>query len=597
MVGLALGGVVQLFLLLAAVDVPVGAPALAAKPAAAQTRERKMVLFYTAEVHGVVEPCGCTSDPLGDVSRLTALIADTRRKGEAVALVDAGGLLYPEGTISPKERPSADARGEFLGAELTRVGVLGAAIGETDLARGVDHLGPPRLASNISGAPASAVRTPRVERVGEIRVGVVGVAEQQVAETVAAALHGRVMDMVPSVKADIDRLRAGGAELVVLLAPVDKVMARRLGREAGADIVVLGKRVTRGMNKPESIGRAFLVAPQDEIQQVGRLEIVLRTPPPTGTAAPRLLALTDAGGAEGNRLRLEEIDRSLARLRAGLREWSQASPGGGGASGANASAATDVTDKRFVAQKRQEVADLEVEQRRLQAPWQAPRDGNYLVNALIPMRRRLRQDPITLAGMKKLDRRIASINLANASPPPPAEAGRAFFVGTRKCAACHASAQTFWNKTVHAQAWKTLVDGGKQSDYKCTGCHVTGFGQVGGSSLGFTRNLESVQCETCHGPGSLHVAGEGNEEPLAIRRDTPETVCLGCHTEQHSDTFQFEAYLRDIVGPGHGAKRRLALGAGATGHELRSAALRRAKLSAATAPPVSISAGAAGPSP
>jgi hypothetical protein len=113
---------------------------------------------------------------------------------------------------------------------------------------------------------------------------------------------------------------------------------------------------------------------------------------------------------------------------------------------------------------------------------------------------------------------------------------------------------------------------------------VTGFGQVGGSSLGFTRKLESVQCETCHGPGSLHVAGEGNEDPLAIRRDTPETVCLGCHTEQHSDTFQYVPYLRDIVGTGHGGARRTALGPGPTGHELRTAALARAKLAAAGGP-------------
>ena len=83
----------------------------------------------------------------------------------------------------------------------------------------------------------------------------------------------------------------------------------------------------------------------------------------------------------------------------------------------------------------------------------------------------------------------------------------------------------------------------------------------------------------------LHVAGAGNEEPLAIKRETPETVCLGCHTEQHSDTFSYQPYLRDIVGAGHGAKLRESLGKGPTGHELRSAALARAKVAAATTPP------------
>src|SRR5262249_6767380 len=113
--------------------------------------------------------------------------------------------------------------------------------------------------------------------------------------------------------------------------------------------------------------------------------------------------------------------------------------------------------------------------------------------------------------------------------------------------------------------------------YKCVSCHVTGYGQVGGSSLGHTRGLEDVQCENCHGPGSIHVAEKGTEEPPAIRRDTPESTCITCHNEHHSDTFKYDAYLRDILGKGHGAAAREKLGAGPTGHSLRTAALAKAK--------------------
>ena len=550
---------------------------------------RRIVLFYTAEVHGTVEPCGCTSDPLGDVSRLAALMADTRRElgGAGVALVDAGGLLYPEGGISVREQPSADVRADFMASQFVRLGLIGAGIGETDLVRGTPHIRPPRLASNLEGAGPLLVRAPRVERVGDIDVGVLGVADPQVAETLAAAVHGQATDPVAAVKRDVARLRAAGAEVVVLLAPVDKVLARKLAREAAPDLIVLGKRVGRGMSRLEQSGATFLVAPQDELQQVGRLEVVLRGRPRGGldpAAGPGpSFELRDAGGPEADRLRLEEIARTRARLEAGLAEWAfppapaaggkSAPPGGGpGPPGA---------DPRFVAQKKQELVELTAEQKRMEVPWRPPAAGSYVVNALVPMRRSLRRDPNMVTSMKALDRRIAALNLRNAAPPPVAEEGRAHFVGNAACASCHASAETFWKKTVHAQAWKTLVDGGKQADYKCVGCHVTGFGQVGGSSLGFTRKLESVQCETCHGPGSLHVTGEGNEDPLAIRRDTPETVCLGCHTEQHSDTFQYVPYLRDIVGAGHGGARRTALGPGVTGHELRTAALARAKLAAA----------------
>jgi hypothetical protein len=371
---------------------------------------------------------------------------------------------------------------------------------------------------------------------------------------------------------------------------------------------VLGKRVGHGMPRAEQVGHAFLLSSEDEMQEVGRIDITVReaaatTPSsPAGAPKPRV-ELVDAGGPEANRLRRDEIDRALERLRVSLAGWTSGPGAAGAASGSGgrassaapasanttadpaAKAAPSGADPAFVAAKKRELAELQAERSHLTLPWQPPATGSYLVNALVPLRRNIKQDAAMRTRMKALDRAIAAANLKQATPPPPAEPGRASYVGMAQCTSCHKAATTFWNHTVHAHAWKTLVDGGKQADLKCIGCHVTGFGQIGGSSLGFTKKLESVQCETCHGPGSLHVAGAGNEEPLAIKRETPETVCLGCHTEQHSDTFSYKPYLRDIVGTGHGAKLRESLGKGPTGHELRSAALARAKVAAATTPP------------
>ena len=74
---------------------------------------------------------------------------------------------------------------------------------------------------------------------------------------------------------------------------------------------------------------------------------------------------------------------------------------------------------------------------------------------------------------------------------------------------------------------------------------------------------------------------KGLEEPSSVHTQTPASTCTNCHTEQHSDTFQYEAYLRDILGKGHGATARATLGAGPTGHALGSAALARAKAAGA----------------
>ncbi len=532
--------------LLAAVAVTVGC---ARKTSAASARDRGLTIFYTAEIHGTPEPCGCTSDPLGDVARYAALVREAARS-RPVLLVDGGGLSLPE-SRTPKEKEANAARAAFLAEALGQIGPpFAAGLAETDVASGGRVFAPERLASNISGV--KGVSPSRIETLGGVRVGVIGVADPALASTVG----GTAEDPVAAAKREAAALRSKGAELIVALAPVERPMARRIARDAAVDLVVLGRQVGKGMERAESVGNAFLVASADEAQRVGRIDIVWRGKGP----------LVDGGGPEAAALRRVEIDQSVARIDKELEAWAAAPVSG---------------DQAFIAGKRRERERLLAERTKLDVPWKEP-ESSYFTNRLIPLRRSLPRDEKVAGQMRKLDAKVAALNLKGAKPPPPPEPGRAFYVGDDKCTSCHKGAAAFWKKTVHASAWKTLVDGGKQNDYKCVSCHVTGYGEVGGSSLGHTKKLQDVQCEVCHGPGSKHVAEEGTEDPPAVHRQTPASTCTVCHTEQHSDTFQYEAYLRDIIGPGHGATARTKLGNGPTGHELRTAALARAKVAGKT---------------
>jgi hypothetical protein len=509
---------------------------------------RRFTLFYTAEAHGTLEPCGCTSDPLGDVARYASVVRAARKDGD-VLLVDAGGLSFPEGGAAARERAGNMLRARFLASELGKLGLSAVGLADTDLAAGPAAVQPARLAVNLTPSPALTPATSSVQRVGGVHVGVFGVVDP----AVASAAGAKAEDPVPAARREADRLRKAGAEVVVALAPVDRPVARRLAREAAVDFVVLGRQVGGGSPRADAVGRAFILAPADELQKVGRVDVVLRANGP----------LVDAGGPEATDLRKAELTRDLARIDGELASWAQGSAG---------------ADPAFVAAKKKERDALAQEQAKLgAAPWAPPATGSYFTNRLIPLSRSLPRDPAIAAAMRALDAQIGKVNLRAAEPPPPAEPGRPFYVGMDKCVSCHKTAAAFWRTTVHAHAWKTLVDVGKQADYKCVGCHVTGYGQIGGTSLGHTQRLENIQCETCHGPGSEHVAAKGLEDPPAIQRNTPSPVCTNCHNEHHSDTFNYNAYLRDILGPGHGAKTREGMGEGPTGHSLRSAALAKAK--------------------
>ena len=539
----------QIFAAALVVALASGAAALAGStPKAAP--ERHFTFFYTAEAHGTLEPCGCTSNPLGDVARYASAVRAARKEAGEVLLVDAGGLSFPEGGASQRERAGNELRARFLARELGKLGLAAAGLADTDLAAGAAAVQPARLAVNLP-AGASPKSAPSVLRtVNGVRVGVLGV----VNPAVAASVGAKAEEPVVAARREATRLRQAGAEVVIALAPVDRPVARRIAREGGADFVVLGRQVGAGAPRADAVGAAFILTPADELQRVGRVDVVLRAGGP----------LVDAGGAEATDLRKAELKRELARIDGELASWAAGSAG---------------ADPNFVAAKKKEREALAAESARLGATaWAPPAAGSYFTNRLIPMSRALPRDPLIAAAMRALDAQIGKVNLRAAEPPPPAEPGRPFYVGMDKCASCHKPAVAYWRTTVHANAWKTLVDGGKQADYKCVGCHVTGYGQIGGTSLGHTQHLENIQCETCHGPGSEHVAAKGLEDPPAVQRQTPSPVCTNCHNEHHSDTFNYNAYLRDILGPGHGANTRAGLGDGPTGHQLRSAAMAKAKV-------------------
>jgi len=60
--------------------------------------------------------------------------------------------------------------------------------------------------------------------------------------------------------------------------------------------------------------------------------------------------------------------------------------------------------------------------------------------------------------------------------------------------------------------------------------------------------MQNVQCEACHGPGSLH--SEDGTGPIA--RDVPRDWCMRCHDKHNSPEFDYAHYRDEIVGPGHG---------------------------------------------
>jgi hypothetical protein len=137
------------------------------------------------------------------------------------------------------------------------------------------------------------------------------------------------------------------------------------------------------------------------------------------------------------------------------------------------------------------------------------------------------------------------------------------YVGSEKCKKCHELAYTIWDESAHRHAHDTLVHKAKrpsnrQFDGECIVCHVTGFGyKTGFTKEKDTPHLKDVGCESCHGPGSLHVKDQNNKQFQAalnpwrrkpggedpkVLANRIDQMCVTCHDLDNSVHFKFEEY-------------------------------------------------------
>jgi hypothetical protein len=163
---------------------------------------------------------------------------------------------------------------------------------------------------------------------------------------------------------------------------------------------------------------------------------------------------------------------------------------------------------------------------------------------------------------------VAALVVAVLCASPTAEAAQAKkvnrYIGAQKCKLCHASKETgnqfdALSHMKHSHAFESLAtDAAKkiakekgiadaQKADACVKCHMTAFGVPDAEiAKGFDKQA-GVQCESCHGPGDLHVkarmAAAATEDANATKVykglpdgeivvNPPATTCTACHNKE-----------------------------------------------------------------
>lgn len=525
-------------------------------------------LVAFARVMGAVAPCGCTTEPLGGLQYVFGYLGhdiDPQRR----LIVEPGGLLIPDphGPEAPRDEAGWAQSYQRAGALQERfaslAGDLVSGVGSNDLSsplaqEALKRWPLPRVLANsrafddLGVGPHRVVDVPGHDGKPALQLGVTAVHDPT---PEAVKLLGPLEPMTNAAKREVAAMRAAGADVVIVLVHGTRRAAVEVAEGVpGADFVVTG--IPEGTEKARlgapatRVGHAWVLEPGDQAQTLTHVRLSID--PAALAALPGSDAWQVQQSQAAQAKELERLDARLTKFRA-----------------------DPSADPAYIARLEQERAALAASI----AGDAVPTGPVAVTFEQKKITCKLPVDAAGAAALRNYDAWVATQNqqrFAGVKPPAPAK-GQASYIGGEQCSACHDAAEQHWATTRHAGAYETLVKVNKQFDLSCVGCHVTGFRQPGGSEVVEVAGLEDVQCEVCHGPGSIHAeTPEKAGKAFGIRREAAVDVCLQCHTSEHSDTFNYEAYLRDVLGAGHGEGRRALLGDGPTGRELRAAGLEKA---------------------
>lgn len=122
------------------------------------------------------------------------------------------------------------------------------------------------------------------------------------------------------------------------------------------------------------------------------------------------------------------------------------------------------------------------------------------------------------------------------------------YVGLKRCKGCHIIQYRTWQKGGHSRAFLHLK-GEERKDPRCLVCHTTGYGRPGSDGA----DLRNVQCEACHGPGSIYrspiIMNKSRylKDPHGMHRrameaglkEPEERVCIECHNQRCPNFREF----------------------------------------------------------
>jgi hypothetical protein len=244
------------------------------------TASSELRILYSANRNGEIEPCHCVEHQLGGVVRLASFVDEERRtaKGMPVFWGDAGDSFFSVPVVPDADKDREWVKAEAIARALAKLGLDAFTPGERDFAEGVDALrklrqlsGAVFVTTNLEDESGHALfERSHLFPMGSLKVGVLGLADPEAFTAVAGV---KATSPKEALEREVKGLREAGAQVVILLSHLGLPKDREIAATGKVD-VILGSHSNDPLANPLWIGKAIVVQPLDQGQQVGAIDYV-----------------------------------------------------------------------------------------------------------------------------------------------------------------------------------------------------------------------------------------------------------------------------------------------------------------------------------
>jgi 2',3'-cyclic-nucleotide 2'-phosphodiesterase (5'-nucleotidase family) len=347
--------------------------------------KRTAEIYFTTGSLGYVEPCGCTSTPLGGVQRLATII---KSASKARLLIDAGNLLFPKDALEDTTREQHEFKAEILARMYRKLGVSAINLGGSDVSAGTDFLralqregAVPLVSANIRPVKEKGPMVARsyLRKIGGLTIGITGVAKPSKFKKMKNLQGAPWGDALAQ---EIQALEKDGAELLIVLADLGAADSEDLARKHPSIDFVLrsyGTEITRKPAGPKRVGKVIIIEAGSQGQYVGRLTLAF------GPHAPSELQFDDGGYAAERKREL--LRRKIDGLKREIEAWRG-------------------DKKKQAAVKARKTQLQQFEKRLLAISSTKEISGPYAAYKLIPLTQEVESDPDTDMVLKSITRNL-----------------------------------------------------------------------------------------------------------------------------------------------------------------------------------------------